>query len=321
VKVLYNNFQDLTWIEVFQKLDELNNFEPTLIIDNKNFINNSKKIFPNSFFIDMDECLLNYKKKEEYLSIINHRIFKAHKNIAYDLLSRFSTNNEKSFSVREKEELYYGTITFWYEYLRNKKFDLFMCKLAPHHFYDYIIYLCCKILNIKTLFFSGTIIKYHFRIKSKINNRSLIGSKESKSNCKTHETILKIKENNFLHNYVNKKPWYIKKYQFLNNDFNKYIIKYYFKLIANFLRLSFLKKSDFLMKEPKKKLKKYTNFFSKFDYDRYIINTSFKKKKLFQLYNQISSYPDLKKKVCIFCSSLSTRTFKLPSWRKFSRSF
>ena len=115
MKVLYNNFQDLTWIEVFQKLDELNNFEPTLIIDNKNFINNSKKIFPNSFFIDMDECLLNYKKKEEYLSIINHRIFKAHKNIAYDLLSRFSY---KSFYAFGGFSIFFVIYSFYKNYLK-----------------------------------------------------------------------------------------------------------------------------------------------------------------------------------------------------------
>lgn len=327
MKVLYNNFQDLTWIKVFHKLNELYNFEPGLIIDKLKFINKSKNVFPNSSFFDMDECLLGFNKKgEEYLNIINHRIFKAHRNIAYDLLSRFSTNNGKSFTDQEKEELYHKAIIFWYNYLRKKNFDIFICKLAPHHFYDYIIYLCCKILKIKTLFFSGTIIKYHFLLKSKINNRSLIGYEKFRSEHQKNKTQSKFNNKNFLNDYINdkyinKKPWYIKKYQFLDNDFNKYIIKSYLRLIINFFRLSFMRKSDFLMKKPKMKLEKPKIFFSKFDYDRYIIDTTNKKKKLFQFYNKISTYPDLKKRFVFFAAAYQPELSSSPAGGNFQDHF
>ena len=326
MKVLYNNFQDLTWISVFKELDSLYNFNPTVIIDKENFLYETRKVFPGSTHINMDECPFNNKKIEDKFSITNHRIFKAHRSIAFDLLSRFSTNHEESFSDEEKEEMYQDSIIFWYQYLKDNKFELFISKLAPHHFYDYIIYLCCKILNIKTLFFSGTIVKYHFLLKSKINNRSLIGYEFFKKNYYFNKSKSKITKNEILIDYLNQKykiskPWYIQKYQFLNNDFNKYIAKYYFKLIVNVFRLSFFRKSDFLLKEPRKKLDKNKKIFLKFNYDKYIIDTTIKKKKLFKLYNQISNDPDLKKNFVYFAAAYQPELSSSPAGGNFQDHF
>ena len=115
-------------------------------------------------------------------------------------------------------------------------------------------------------------------------NRSLHQSSYKRIN----KSKSKITKNEILIDYLNQKykiskPWYIQKYQFLNNDFNKYIAKYYFKLIVNVFRLSFFRKSDFLLKEPRKKIEKNRNFFLKFNYDKYIIKITIKKKKLFKL--------------------------------------
>ena len=76
MKVLYNNFQDLTWINFFQRLQKLYNIRPVAIIDKFFFLEKAKKIFTDTIFINMEDCLTYSNKVEDKLNVINHKIQK-----------------------------------------------------------------------------------------------------------------------------------------------------------------------------------------------------------------------------------------------------
>jgi hypothetical protein len=320
VRILYNNFDDLVWLDLFHALNKFYKTDKIVIIDNDKFIEGAKKIFHNTIFFDMDSCITGNFKINDNLNIVEHEIFEIHKDIAFDLLSRFCNDQACSFNKKEKEKLYKSTILFWYNFLKKEKINLCFSKLIPHHFYDYIIYLCCKILKIKFLFFTGTIVKHRFLLTSNIEDRSLkilYKNRNLKRSNKENTLDYKNFKNNITKNYVSSIPWYIDKHKFLKDDFNKYLIINFCKLILNFFRLSFVKKSSILMKKEKQSFNNSNYFYSKFDFDKYRIYSTIKKKNLFKFYNNISEIPDLKKKYIYFAAAYQPESSSSPSGGRF----
>jgi hypothetical protein len=316
MKILYNNFDDITWIDFFKVINNNYKTDKVIIIDSLHFIKRAKYIFPNAIFFDLNECIKNNFDPENDLNIINHEIFRLHKDIAFDLLSRFCNDQASSFNEKEKDKLYKSTIIFWYNFLKKEKINLCFSKLIPHHFYDYIIYLCCKILKIKFLFFIGTIVKHRFLLTSNIEDRSLKMLHKNK-NLKLTNKENRIDYKNFKKNigkdYMSSIPWYIDKHKFLKDNFNKYLIINFCKLILNFFKMSFATKSLILMKKQKQPFNHNNYFFSKFDFDKYRINLIIKKKNLFKFYNNISETPDLKKKYIYFAAAYQPESSNSPA--------
>ena len=71
MKILYNNFDDITWIDFFKVINNNCKTDKVIIIDSLHFIKKAKYIFPNAIFFDLNECIKNNFDPENDLNIIN----------------------------------------------------------------------------------------------------------------------------------------------------------------------------------------------------------------------------------------------------------
>ena len=252
MNIIYSNFDDLYWIKFINELKDRKKIHPICIIDNKNFINDKKLSKQNCDFFDNVDCIkskIDNKHNFANTEIFKNRIFKVHEKISFDLLDRFSQNTN-SYRQDEKYEIYKNTIIFWYDYLIKKKPDIYFSKLPPHQFYDYIIYLCCRLLRIKTLCFFPTYFHPRVFLNDNINIRSkvFLNKNVEKFNFQNSKNFIDKFKEKFKLDYSAAAPYYIKKYNFVKKNYFKFLIYYAGKLFLNVLRGSFLKKSNVLDK-------------------------------------------------------------------------
>lgn len=303
MRIIYSNFDELYWIDFINKMKSKNQATPVCIIDEEKFLLKSKKSFSDCDFFNSFNCIKtknNFEAEKIEKSILNKSIFKAHKKIAFNLLDRFSQDTE-SFSAEEKQKIYENTIIYWYSYLKKTKPDLFFSKLPPHQFYDYIIYLCCKLLKIKTLSFFPTYFHPRIFLNNDINNRSKIflNNKYKKfSNQDSNEFIKNIKKK-ISSEYKFASPSFYSKFSFVKNSYFKFLIYYFVKLIYNLLLGSPFKKSIILNKEKNSSLINISLF--KFNYLE--LKAVIKKINLSNYYSKLSEKPNFKKKYIYFASA------------------
>ena len=177
---------------------------------------------------------------------------------------------------------------------------IFFFKTSPHLFYDYIIYLCCKILKIKTIFFCPNYLHSRLFLGYEIKDRSKIFFN------KIFNNISKIPSDNLVQEFMDKikldyskaKPYYIKRGEFLKDNYLKYFLYYTIKIIFNSFRLDFLKKNFYCLKEKNKSLR----LINKLEYNFLEFSLVFKKKKLFNYYKKNSTKFDKSKKFIYFAA-------------------
>ncbi len=303
MKVIYSNFDEVYWLDFIESLKFNNGVVPISIIDENKFLLEAKKKFENCDYFKNFSCIkLNndFENKQNFEKIINKNIFKVHKKIAFDLLDRFSQDTN-SFNDGEKQKIYENTIYYWYLYLEKKKPDLFFSKLPPHQFYDYIIYLCCKLLKIKTLSFFPTYFHPRVFLNNDINNRSKIFLNKKIKKFTNHNSneFIKNFKTKISSDYKTAAPSFYSKFSFIKNSYLKFYIYYILKIIYNFFLGSAFKKSIILHKEINSSLQNISIL--KFNYLEF--KAVIKKIKLSSYYSKISIKPELNKKYIYFASA------------------
>lgn len=76
--------------------------------------------------------------------------------IAISMMDRNDSNSD-SFTYRERKEFYYQRISYWQTVLNKLNISVVIFEEEPHQANDYILYLVCGYLNIKTLMTVRTI--------------------------------------------------------------------------------------------------------------------------------------------------------------------
>ena len=303
MKVIYSNFDELYWIDFIESMKFKNDIIPVCIIDENKFLVVAKQKFKYCDYFNNFLCIKTKKNldlNENFKNILDNKIFKVHEKIAFNLLDRFSQNTN-SFTIIEKKEIYENTIIYWYSYLTKIKPDLFFSKLPPHQFYDYIIYLCCKLLKIKTLSFFPTYFFPRVFLNNDINNRSKIFNNIKIDKFKNEDSSEFIRnfKNRISSDYKTAAPSFYSKFSFVKNSYFKHVIYYILKLIYNFFLGSAFKKSMILNKEKNSSLKNIS--LMKFNYLE--LKAVIKKINLSHYYSKITSKPNIKKNYIYFASA------------------
>lgn len=284
INVFINDFNDSEWYDIFKQKNLRIN--PITIVDNIELKKKIESLFPGSEFIDQRNAIkcLNFYNKKKHKKL--HKL-KNYEKIGINLLKRYLIFDILPYSFKKK--IFYKTANYWLFEIENKNIDIFLSKTTPHHFYDYIIYYCFKVLRRKTyslnsinlknrVYFTNDITdrKIKFNLKNKLINRSF------KIASKKYNAISNL---SFEHNM----PWYIKKWGNIpNHDYLWYIFYNILKSFLSFLNLKFNNRSpiDYQVRDDNFL---NTNIFTKV-YSYYLLQVKFciKKFKLKKIYKKIS---------------------------------
>ena len=167
--ILLCDFDDIFWVDIFKEIEKKLNLRIHTIIDDK------AKIYPElklknikCNFFDIRDVIkgIGFKKYENKINnYFLKKEIKKYNPFLIDMMSRFDPDG-RSFNNVDKSRHIKKLFLIWYNYLKSEKINIFFCKYTPHQVYDYVIYICCKILKIKVIFFNYT----YFENLSFLNN-------------------------------------------------------------------------------------------------------------------------------------------------------
>ena len=149
MKIICCDFMDYFWIDILKSL----NAKSYVFIDDISFKKKLNSKIKNFKFLEKRNCIRNlyYKEKKNCPKYHKQKDFSYFFKVSSDMINRFDPNHH--FSIKEKKNFFDESVNFWLKYLKHNKINIFFSKTTPHQYYDYIIYICCKKLNIKTYFF------------------------------------------------------------------------------------------------------------------------------------------------------------------------
>ncbi len=284
INAFVNDFNDSEWYDIFkQKNLKIN---PIIVIDNFKLKKKIKNIFPETDFIDQRNAIkcLNFQNKKEHKKLYQ---LKNYEKIGINLLKRYLIFNNLTYNFKKK--IFYQTANYWLFEIENKKIDVFLSKTTPHHFYDYIIYYCFKVLKKKTYSLNSINIKNKFYFTNDINDRKIKFDLKNESLNKSLQIASKkynsVSKLSFAHNM----PWYIKKWGNIPyHDYFWYIFYNILKSGLSFLNLKFNNRAPIDYQVYKDNFL-YTNTFTKL-YKYYLLQVRFciKKFRLKKIYKKIS---------------------------------
>ena len=124
-----------------------------------------------------------------------------HERIVLNMLERNDVHTN-SFGYRERYELYRYFVQYWMTILNKISPNYVIFEEEPHQANDYVLYIVCKLLNIKTIMFVQTIFYPHMIPMSEFEKGSeLIFNKYSERLASNKNE--KIKLSNTMENYFN----------------------------------------------------------------------------------------------------------------------
>lgn len=304
--ILLCDFDDIFWVDIFKDIEKKLNLRIHTVIDDK------EKMYPelklknvNCNFFDIKDAIKGIGF-EKYENKIKDNFFKKkikkYNPFLIDMMSRFDPDG-CSFNDADRLEHIKKLFLIWYNYLKKEKIDIFFCKYTPHQVYDYIIYICCKILKIKVIFFNYTYFENLSFLNNNPDNRIIDNKLRSETSLK------KIK------NYINKKkgeislpfklgaPHYIKQNKFLKPNFFSliYFLSYIIlKLSLSIFKLEIFNKSFYQFKKNKIKFSKKI-YFSNLEFFYYKIKSLFIQFEYIKFYKSLEG--NLPKKFIYFASN------------------
>jgi hypothetical protein len=291
--ILLCDFDDVFWVDIFKGMEKELNLKIHTIIDYK------EKIYPelkskeiNCNFFDIRDAAkgIGFSKYEK---TIDNRFNKKLDNyipFLIDMMSRFDPDGE-SFTKNEKLQHIRKLFTIWLNYLKNEKIDIFFCKCTPHQVYDYIIFICCKILNIKVLFFNYTYFENLSFLNNDPDNRIIRDELSSQTSIKNIRRYVLNKKKNINKLHKIGAPKYIKQNKLLEPTFTSFLM-FLFIILKKFFYfgLSLRLNKNCFYQFKKKNIK-----FSKKKYFTNLEFIYFKFKMLFVQYNYIKFYDSVAK--------------------------
>jgi hypothetical protein len=155
MKALFTSSQNYT-VELAKTLLEKDNWEPVYFFTSKATIDAIRSAFPKAIlhnYIDavkgiLPNELIDFPLKPLDLNLID-RISK-YEFIAITMMDRNDSTSD-SFKYIERQEFYYHLVKYWYNVLTYLDVEIVVFEEEPHQVNDYILYLMCEALSIKTI--------------------------------------------------------------------------------------------------------------------------------------------------------------------------
>ena len=169
------------------------------------------------------------------------------------MLARFDSDGD-SFSKKEKIKFIKKSTKIWFNYLKDNKIKVFFSKYAPHLFYDYIIYLCCKKLKIKTIFFQFTYFENLQYLNDDVDNRKINQKLKGFSDKKKIQKLILERKKKLKGTYKFSGLTYIKANKILKPNifsFLYFLLYFSFKFLKQFLLLNWKNENFYVFKKKK----------------------------------------------------------------------
>ena len=155
INVLYPVIYHDVWFHIARKAYEEHRWNPVYMVSELKYENKIREIFPDAVFHDRNKAVVGMPSDDHNGMIDIPSIdqdylkkFKYHESNVLLSFDRFDSNN--SFTYRERVYYYHKMLRYWTGVLKHYKPDLVLFPTVPHMGYDYVIYMLCKEMDIKT---------------------------------------------------------------------------------------------------------------------------------------------------------------------------
>ena len=233
---------------IIRELQDQLDWKPCLILSGKSKYMSEK--FPNSDVIDYFEARRGYYefnfKNELPVDLELLQKLSKYEIVFYDILER-SDPTGHNFSWRQKKNLFYRQILFWYNYILEKNIDLVVSWVIPHGTDSYPLYALAKVLNKKQLILDNSPIfgKYNYCYTSIEDKSSVLSTDTKCSSTEIDPDILSYLDN-LRKSYDECLPSYMKK-KWGKGDYDRFV-----DMIKEFI---YLLKRNCLLKPSRQKFK------------------------------------------------------------------
>ena len=162
-KVLLAGSQDY-FIDLAKLLKENRHWEPTIWLSYSQKYQNISQLFPTVEILDYISSVkgndIGFQNPNKFKCICPNLLkkFSEYEAIALMMMER-NDSNSNSFSHRDRVEFYHHLLAYWISKLVQKKINIVIFEEEPHQASDYVLYIVCKHLEIKTILFVRTINK------------------------------------------------------------------------------------------------------------------------------------------------------------------
>ena len=171
---IYSGFSDQR-IEVVNNLSKNINFFPIINLADKRDFKNYNKKFGNIFNLDAFSLRFgnfDYSKIKRKIPV-DRKILDILSIHQYTALNLLQDSNNYSYTLEQRFNFYFDSLSFWNSILKEYKIDYFISWTWPHNIIDYTLYLLCKyIYKIETIFIDDIPVLNISAICSDLDNLS-----------------------------------------------------------------------------------------------------------------------------------------------------
>jgi hypothetical protein len=163
VSAIFSECSYLFWVEVAKILSKENGWRPCYWIASPKLKQAVKEAFPNVVFHSNLDAVRGIVPRDcggLKLAALDQRLLQDlsfHESIALRMMDRMDPG--RSFSYQERIRLYHFLIKYWLSVLTRFNADIVVFPTSPHLIYDYILYVLCQKIGVKTAMFERTSIR------------------------------------------------------------------------------------------------------------------------------------------------------------------
>lgn len=215
MKLLCSAAIDRFWSNVLKEIEERRGVKPVYWIGSPN----PPEIMDGCYVHDVWEafalegCVPGWENKASFFDI--SQISRTEYYNYLKILDRVDSDNRFSFS--ERDDLFKRHLSYWHYVLKSFEVDLVLFSNAPHMPYDYPLYLCAKIMGIKTLMFNVSSLRGWHYLTDEVGGSPLPARNEDFKKDETDELYADSIDRYLLSNH--RQPWYMKHQSDKQNSF------------------------------------------------------------------------------------------------------
>jgi hypothetical protein len=220
INVLYSSIYYELWYDVACRLNGSYGWNPVYIVSDTFYESNIRENFPSAVFHDRDKAVVGLPSDDCKEIIeplpIDQNILMKYKNHESNVLysfDRFDAYNR--FSYRERMYYYQQMLKYWQGVLLYYKPDIVLFPTIPHMGYDYVIYMLCKEMNIKTPMFTEVPLGKLILIESITAPFPILGEYKKRLRCDnsiSHSLEVEKYLSELQGNYNDAAPYFMRQY-------------------------------------------------------------------------------------------------------------
>jgi hypothetical protein len=165
VKVIFAHATNPLWVKVAANLTDIYSWEICYLVGTSITKQDIKKRFPKAVFhlkADAKRGLIPPECSQLELAPLDEKILNSlstHESIALKMMDRL--NIDGTYTYQKRVRLYHFNLMYWQAVLNHFKPDFVLFGTTSHMVYDYLLYLLCGALGIRTIMFDRTSLPGH----------------------------------------------------------------------------------------------------------------------------------------------------------------